>query len=254
MSHTSLRLNKEAPLPQWFFAAFTGDRSGSMRDLDGAGASGLHEWFQTLKKSAKDNNQIGRISITTFDNQINRILENVDIKTTTFSKAEANSAMEPRGRTRLYDCCVQDIQSLLSNIENFRNSLPPAVKKLNPKISMTWVCCTDGFDNVSKFSKEEFCKSVTRAREYGVKCLFIATNQDAVMKGEEYGFNPEESLTFSANKNNAESAFQSMSQTIRSASTGASMAFTPAMRTASVDPYPLRDNGKKNYYLNMAGL
>jgi hypothetical protein len=116
---------------------------------------------------------------------------------------------------------------------------------------MTWVCCTDGFDNSSTFSKEDFCKSVTRAREYGVKCLFIATNQDAVISGQEYGFNPEESLTFSANKNNAESAFNSMSQTIRSVSSGSQATFTPAMRTASIDPHPLRETGRKNYYLNM---
>lgn len=256
----SRRVNKTEPLPQYFFASFTGDRSGSMTVLGDAGEKGLYDWYKTLNESAKDNNQTGFISVTTFNNKITRILKNVDINTP-FSKQDAHEAMKPRGTTCLYDCAVTDLNTLLSNVEKFRNSLPRAVKKLNPIISMTWVCCTDGIDNASKiFSKFDLNKCVKRARENGVKCLFIATNQDAVLKGEEYGFNPRESMTFSPNKTNADAAFRSVSQTIRAASLGSTkVAFTPTMRTQSVDP---RDTPKtipaystrERMYMSMTGV
>ena len=83
-------------------------------------------------------------------------LKNID--TIQFTKDDAMAEMAPRGTTRLYDTAVEDIDKLLHNVKTFRDSLHPYVRKLNPTISMTWACCTDGQDNasISNFKRELF--------------------------------------------------------------------------------------------------
>ena len=79
MPRRSRRLNKNGdnePVPQYFFAAFTGDRSGSMSSLDSASAEGLYEWVKTMKETSTKNNQEGFISVTTFDDETNKIFDN----------------------------------------------------------------------------------------------------------------------------------------------------------------------------------
>jgi len=252
----SNRLNSEEnePVPQWFFASFTGDRSGSMRSVKGAGAAGLYDWVKTMKDTAETNNQTGFISVTTFDNEAKLVFDNVNTKSIQFTNAEALKEMKPRGTTRLYDTAIEDIDRLLSNVETFRNSLPKYVKEINPKIAVTWVCCTDGHDNASTDnSTSEFRDKVIYARSKGVECFFIAANQDAVMTGNQYGFSGNNSLSFSSNKKNAEFAFKSVSENMRQASTGSSNThFTQNMRTASIDPTVF--DSKKDYYRSTRSL
>ena len=256
MLRRSRRLNKESdnqPVPQWFFAAFTGDRSGSMSSLNNASADGLYEWVKTMKETAINNNQEGFISVTTFDNEAHNILNNVNVKNVDFTMERAIEEMDPRGSTRLYDTAVEDIKKLLKNVETFRNSLPNAVKKLNPKISVSWMCCTDGQDNESvNYSSDDFKRYVKKARKKGVKCFFIAANQNAIRTGNRYGFRPNESMSFSANRTNASNAFRSVSDNMRRVSTGSSNTpFTQTMRNASLDTndlsYDTNDDDDLNY-------
>lgn len=236
----SRRLNsnpdKKDSVPQWFFAAFTGDKSGSMCSMKGASATGLYDWVKTMKETAETNNQTGFISVTTFDDETKRVFDNEDTKTIQFTKQDAIREMTPRGTTRLYDTAVEDIDRLLKNVETFRNSLHPNVKALNPKISVTWVCCTDGKDNESiEHFKGDLRDRVLLARKKGVKCFFIAANQDAVLTGSSYGFSGDNSLSFSANKQNAEFAFRSVSDNMRRASSGSNNTpFTQNMRVSSL--------------------
>ena len=144
--------------------------------------------------------------------------------------------MAPRGTTRLYDTAVEDIDKLLHNVKTFRQSLHPYVRKLNPTISMTWACCTDGEDNasISNF-KRELRDKVLIARGLGVKCFFIAANQDAILTGNQYGFSGNNSLSFSSNRVNAAAAFKSVSENMRRVSSGSNdTSFTQDMRQSSL--------------------
>ena len=239
MPRHSRRINnnpeEREPVPQWFFAAFTGDRSGSMSSMEGASATGLYEWVQTMKESANENNQTGFISVTTFDNVKNKVINNIESKSVQFTKNDAEREMAPRGTTRLYDTAIEDIDDLLDNVEKFKNTLPNSVKNLNPNISITWVCCTDGMDNNSINTSEDLRERVIDARKKGVKCFFIAANQDAVMAGNSYGFRQDSSLTFSANRVNAGIAFRSVSDNMKRASIGSqNTPFTQTMRQSSL--------------------
>lgn len=234
----SNRLNSEnkEPAPQWFFASFTGDRSGSMRSINNAGAKGLCDWIGTMKETALKNNQQGFISVTTFDNEAKLVFDNVNTKSIKFTNTDALKEMQPRGTTRLYDTAVEDIDRLLSNVENFRNSLPKYVKEIDPNISVTWVCCTDGVDNASiNNTRDDLREKVIYARSKGVKCFFIAANQDAIITGNSYGFSRDNSLSFSSNKQNADSAFRSVSENMRRVSSGSTQTqFTQSMRISSM--------------------
>jgi len=240
ISRRSRRINKDKentdPIPQWFFASFTGDRSGSMSQLEGASATGLYEWIKTMKESAIQNDQNAYISVTTFDNVVNKLFNNTDAKDISFTINDAKRAMNPRGTTKLYDTAIDDIKTLIKNVKAFRKTLHPMVKKLNPKISMTWACCTDGMDNESmRYDASDLKRYVTHARKLGVKCFFIAANQDAVTTGQQYGFDGDASLTFSSNRRNAAAAFRCVSQNMRRVSSGSSNTpFTQSMRMASL--------------------
>tara|TARA_B100001093_G_scaffold510995_1_gene577971 strand:+ start:2868 stop:3785 length:918 start_codon:yes stop_codon:yes gene_type:complete len=238
----SRRLNpvsqENQPVPQWFFAAFTGDRSGSMSSMESAPANGLYEWVAEMKESAIKNNQNGFISVSTFDDISKLVFDNVNVKTVQFTKDDARVEMEPRGCTCLFDTAIEDIDRLMERVETFKNSLPKEIKQLNPKISTTWACCTDGLDNAStEYTREDFRNKVIEARKKGVKCFFIAANQDAITTGNAYGFSDRNSLSFSANRHNASSAFRSVSLNMSRATTGSSdVEFTQDMREASIDP------------------
>ena len=236
----SRRINKNKednnPVPQWFFASFTGDRSGSMRELRGASATGLYDWIKTMKETASQNNQEAYLSVTTFDNVTKKIFNNTNSKDITFTIDDANRVMNPRGTTKLYDTAISDIKNLIKNVNTFREKLHPMVKKLNPEISMTWVCCTDGMDNESKrYDADDLKRYVNYAKKLGIKCFFIAANQDAVTTGQQYGFDGDASLTFSSNRRNAAAAFRSVSYNMRRVSQGSSNTqFTQTMRMNSL--------------------
>ena len=204
-------------------------------EVSGASATGLYEWIQTMKQSAIDNNQTGFISVTTFDNIKNKLFDNIDSKSLKFTINDAEREMSPRGTTRLYDTAIEDIDDLLDNVETFKKTLPKNIKKLNPNISITWVCCTDGMDNNSINTSEDLRERVIDARKKGVKCFFIAANQDAIMAGNNYGFTRDSSLTFSANRVNASMAFRSVSENMKRASMGSqNTPFTQTMRQSSL--------------------
>ena len=75
-NNKSTRERKETVSP-YVFAAFTGDRSGSMRGIHNESGIGLFEWATDLIESANEKNQQGRMFITCFDNVSERRLDNV---------------------------------------------------------------------------------------------------------------------------------------------------------------------------------
>ena len=120
----SRRLNpvspENQPIPQWFFAAFTGDRSASMSSMESAPANGLYEWVSEMKDSAIKNNQNGFISISTFDDESKLVFDNVNVKSSIY-KNDARLKWN-HVDARLFDTAIKDIDRLM-NVESFKNSL-----------------------------------------------------------------------------------------------------------------------------------
>lgn len=119
---------------------------------------------------------------------------------------------------------------------------------------------TDGADNSSVHKMEDFKNKVKEAQDvHDIKCFFLGANQDAVMTGQQYGFQQDCSLTFGATASCAGNAMKSVGQVMRQASTGSQeVGFTQSMRVSSAPPpapqsIPLKSTqtpsfGRLNYY------
>ena len=228
-------------VPPFLIAGFTGDRSGSMQDIDKASAKGLYNWLEETTQNSVNNGQTGKIFVTTFDERPEKVIEGETIAdvhkkiiNNELDLEFCNNVMKARGTTKLYDTAITDLENIVMARDNLFENLPPALKKINPKIAMIWACCTDGFDNESTHTRKEFREKVLWARDKGVKCFFLAANQEAQIIGEQYGFNPDTSLTFGADVERVECAMRSVTQCMREASNGSTnYVFTQLMRQSS---------------------
>ena len=231
-------------VPPYLIAGFSGDRSGSMCHIELASGKGLYKWLEETVGNAYQHGQNGRIFVTTFDDKTEKIIEGELIKDVkakvddgTYDSQFCCTAMKARGSTKLYDTAMEDLDRIVEARDNLFDSLPANIKNLNPDIAMIWACCTDGFDNKSVHTRKEFREKVLWARNKGVKCFFLAANQDAQVVGAEYGFNPDTSLTFGADVERTECALRSVTQVMREVSCGNSdSVFTQLMRETSAPP------------------
>jgi hypothetical protein len=232
---SSARLQKQASAPLAVFCSLTLDHSGSMDNMYLTAPGGVHEIITEQLKSAMENGQIGRMFVSVFDDEHDVVIDNMDFSELDVSLDDVKGWMKPRGCTRLYDSAIQDIDNLLAAIEKYKASLAPEVLQLAPEIVSVWVCCTDGFDNMSAASVSEFAEKVKAARKAGVKCTFIAANQDAVLTGQKFGFDKDSSLTFGADNICAPEAFRCVSHNLRQAtSSGNNVKFSQAQRISSL--------------------
>lgn len=232
---TSSRIHNRPCPPLAVFCGITVDRSGSMSNIHKTAAEGVFKCIKDQIDGAQENSQIGRLFLTTFDDRIKKIHNNTDFKSLDITIKDLLKWMEPRGCTKLYDAAIEDLDNIMKSVEEYKEGLPSEVRKLNPKISIVWVCCTDGFDNSSDANCSDFRKKVKEAKKAGVQCIFIAANQDAVLTGQQFGFDKGSSMTFGANNVGAAQAFRSVSKNIRHASaSGLSVPFTQAQRLSSL--------------------
>ena len=234
--------NKRNPImPPYIIAGFTGDRSGSMGDIDRAAAQGLYNWLEETCENAVKNSQQGKIFVTTFDNNPEKMIEGESIadvhKKIVNNDIDSDFCfdyMKARGSTRLYDTAIDDLDRIVQARDSLFESLPAKIRNLNPDIAMVWACCTDGFDNQSFSTRKQMREKILWARQKGVKCFFLAANQEAQIIGQEYGFDPDTSLTFGADVEHVDIAMRSVTQCMREASSGNdNYVFTQMMRQSS---------------------
>ena len=234
-NRSSRRLQNSPSPPLAVFCGLTVDRSGSMSNMHTTASEGVFKCIEEQIKGAEENGQNGYLFLTTFDNHITKIHNNTNFKDIDIKMEDVLAWMKPRGCTKLYDTAIQDLDNIIMAVDNYKENLSAIVKKLNPRISTVWVCCTDGFDNYSLATCEDFRKKVKEAKKAGVQCIFIAANQDAVLTGQQFGFDRGSSMTFGANNIGAAQAFRSVSENIRQATaSGLSVSFTQAQRVSSL--------------------
>lgn len=232
---SSPRLQNCSSPPFAVFCGMTVDRSGSMSNIHTTAAGGVFKCINEQIQGAQENGQIGHLFLTTFDDHITEIYKNTNFKDLNIKKTDVLEWMTPRGRTSLYDTSIQDLDNIMNAVDDYKESLSAEVKKLNPTISIVWVCCTDGQDNSSKSTCDDFKKKVKQAKKAGVQCIFIAANQDAVMTGTRFGFDRGSAMTFGANNVGTAEAFRSVSNNMRQATgSGLSVSFTQVQRVSSL--------------------
>jgi len=246
--------------PNIVIAGFTGDRSGSMCSMNNAPSDGLFSWINDQKKSIKDNSQVGKLFVSTFDDEHDIRIDGENITDVNVTLEQCREWMKPRSMTKLYDSAIDDLERLIQAKTDYEKNMPRSLKALDPKIVIVWACMTDGADNSSVHKMEDFKNKVKEAQDvHDIKCFFLGANQDAVMTGQEYGFKQDCSLTFGSTAPCAGNAMRSVGQVMRQASSGSQeVGFTQSMRVSSAPPpcpqsIPLQSTqtlsfGRRNYY------
>lgn len=232
---------RDVATPLYVIASWTGDRSGSMTNISRTSGIGLYDWLKDITASATEHNQEGKIFVTTFSDESTSNVAGTPIKQVQQEIIENKitqdtciSWMEADGMTKLYDTAIAELKNIVEERDRMYDALPRQVKLLDPEISMVWACCTDGFDNKSTATITEFKQTVLWARSKGVKCFFLAANQDAEAVGQSYGFERDMSMTYTPDDYTAGYALRSVTQVMRQATTGSEdFHFTEVMRTQS---------------------
>ena len=230
---------RPAAPPLAVFAGFTGDRSGSMASLQGSGQTGLYNWIKETCASTLNKGSEGRMFVTTFDDVAEKKMVDVPMKDVTVSVMECHEWMRPRGLTKLFDTAIQDLARLQSAMKAYKAALPAATRALNPRVSAVWALLTDGQDNQSTFNASDMNRAVTLARKNGVMCFFLAANQDAMVTGATYGFNPAQACTFRSAHAEAAYAMGATQQNMAAAATrGVPLPYTQLQRDTSCPSGP----------------
>lgn len=170
------------------------DRSSSMSWKMTDVCNGFIEYVEKMKEEQSANSSVIRLTIVPFSNERNPTfidaenIENVE----TFD--QTRYPFITGGNTRLYDTTIEVINE--QNERCARSKLPRALRELDGKWKQIVVVITDGIDNQSRHTREDFNAAITRARNSDTLCIFLGADQDAVQTGSLYGFSPNHTLTF----------------------------------------------------------
>jgi hypothetical protein len=218
------------------FSGFTGDRSGSMSSMGDAPSNCLFKWIDGQVNAKLS---IGFMFLTTFDDVNELHMNNVKFSSISIDddlREKCDKWMKPRNMTKLYDTAIGDLNRLISAKKAYVKNMPRMLKCLTPNIVMIWACLTDGFDNSSVNTSKDFRNKVLEAKKEGVECFFLAANQDAIVTGEQYGFDGRNSLTFSSSKSGINVAMESLRSVSYEVSQGFSPGFSQMQRSQSLTP------------------
>jgi len=163
------------------------DTSQSMDYLLGAVNKGIRDFIDDQKKTASNENRLGSTTIrlvtfgtksyVVYDGPLEQIPEH---------------SFECSGQTRLFDTVVDELKNLL-----YKKKYPKELATISP-LNAFFVVMTDGHNNIGTQNPEKMQTSVVDARKQDIICSFMAANQDAELVAPYYGFDPNTSLTFSA--------------------------------------------------------
>jgi hypothetical protein len=227
--------------PHVVFGSYCGDRSGSMANQSTASAEGVYDWVVELSKSIVNNKQKGFLSVTFFDDRIEKRMDYVDAKEVEISMADARDWSSPRSMTRLYDTAIGCVNNLMKRIKEYKKNHP------HLKVHGVFQMFSDGMDNKSISTKEDLNTAIQKARKEGITCVYLGIGQNAEQVGESYGFSRDQSLTVDVGEESSQFAFRSANLSVlRSTTTGTNEAFPRNVRQSSapssfnnVSPPPL---------------
>lgn len=190
------------------------DRSGSMKSMGSTPLNGLKKLVQEQQSIALSSGNHTKMTLYTFDNEMEIPLEEQDISTVDIDE----QWLTPRGTTSLYDTIVTAVTKLKKNMQDEESGV--------------LIVMTDGVDNASECNSKTV-KNALLSLPKSVECIFMAANVgDAQELGDEMGFKEDMSLTFTPEASQA--AFECMSQSARRSVSGGSAAFTRLERQSSV--------------------
>lgn len=216
------------------------DRSASMQSMDDAPATQIRNLLIDQQKIANESGKSIRITLTTFDDSAETILDNIDIGTYDIPEIGwFKDVLKPRGCTRFYDTLIECMANQKSRVNNWY--INPSVRKLKPIIGRTCYVLTDGQDNRSGLSITNLRSAMTTNKlQTGFNAIFLAANLgNAQEVGASMGFDPNTSLTIDSGRHGSSNGMKAAASLLRAISSGSSAppAFTALQRQSSA-PVP----------------
>jgi hypothetical protein len=155
------------------------DRSGSMKKIMADSIGGFNSFIEKQKELPDE----ATLSVYIFDDEIEIIRENIDIKEV---KPITEYEWFPRGMTSLYDAIGTAINKEKKHIDDETKVLVCVV--------------TDGDENNSKeYNQSDIKTMISDCEKNDWTFIFLAANQDACFVGKSLGFAAGNTFTYQAN-------------------------------------------------------
>lgn len=198
------------------------DRSGSMESIRDDTIGGFNAFLDEQKRLGGD----CRLSLVQFDTLYEPIHQNLPINEV---PALTRETFVPRGGTALLDAIGRTLTTLESDLVQLERE-----GKKPEKIYV--VVITDGQENSSsgEYTRERIFQMIEDRRKNSCwEFLFLASNQDAIVSGQSYGFSADSSISYCSGSTSE--AYGVISGTISgSRATGKSISFTSEQRNTAM--------------------
>ena len=230
------------------------DRSGSMSSYGSGVVSQSNQLIGEQMEQARKSGIPTQFTLTTFDDVSEQPFSSGDLGSAQLpSLTELNHWLKPRNCTRLIDTAMESIESLMEKTKKFKKKMSKGVVGLLDinSVVMVFALFTDGHDNASEFSSRDLNRKMKLFEKKGGVGMFLASNQDAVHTGSNFGFSADRSLSVGTTCATASAALRGTSELMRSATTGEREAsFSKAVREESC-PMNFGYSSDENDMLNL---
>jgi len=205
------------------------DRSGSMAAIVNDVIGGVNTFIDAQKQPGAS----ALFTLCQFDDHYETLLDGAPIGD---AKPLTPQTYVPRGSTALWDAIGRTINTTGARLAKMSDADRPS--------KVVFVIVTDGMENSSKeFGKAKIKEMIEhQTNKYQWQFVFLAANQDAILKGAELGMRGSNSMTFAANHVGTQSAFGSLSSNVRNYAVGA----------ATSPEYTLQDRSKQEEALKVS--
>lgn len=180
------------------------DRSGSMQDCRSDMEGGLKAFIEEQKHDKDDT----RVTFYQFDDKFENIFTERNVNWIGTNELH----LEPRGSTALRYALKRVINETGERLARKDESQRPKQVHI--------VVITDGFENASigqLYTSLEEVKSLTEHQKgkYSWNFIFLGAGQDAVLAGQELGFNSGHSMTYNKSYEGVKNMFAATSRGVR---------------------------------------
>ena len=197
------------------------DRSQSMQWMMSRACDGLLQYIGDMKEQNLKNRTAMRITLIPFDTRRGEAIYDADDINTVRNLESTHAPFIAQGMTCLYDTAISVLEEQKSRCGEDEHDW----KKI-------YVVITDGADNQSIHTCDEYKEAVEAARADGTTAIFMGANQDGVRSGERYGFSRTHAVTFTGGAANAAMG-ECLSSVTQAAYSGHDVGFTQLQREVS---------------------
>ena len=198
------------------------DRSQSMQWMMGRSCDGLLRYIGDMKEQNLKNCTTMRITLVPFDTSRGDAIYDAEDINSVRNLEPTEPPFIAQGLTCLYDTAISVLEEQNARCADDDHNW----KKI-------YVVITDGADNQSAHTRQEYREAVKNAKDSGTTAIFMGANQDAVQTGQQYGFDASHAVTFSGGAANVAMG-ACLSGVTQAAYNGNDVGFTQLQREESL--------------------